>query len=366
MITYSNIATKVWKSIASIDSPSTSSNMFSKDDISYLDYQVLQWQRSLPEPLQYTHPNSSEYKQNNTDPNAIGGRALHRQRLVLYLRANQMRISIYRPFLYSPNSIASTASAAFAQTVTDVAKDTIRILTHANQTSDIYRTQQITFNYFLLSALAVLFLAVSHAPVDFATLCRDEFSMALELIRTLSANSYVSRRLWRMIRGMKEVGPRLGLMANTSSESGGIGTKSATETRSPGTKGQQVQHDAHSSAAVAMAGLAAGHPIDESVFYSNPGFGSAGGMVGRGNDALGLRSPNGMANELTALFEAAGGYGNGMTAVGANVFLREAGPAADGPRLNHGGTVDGGGAGSNLNISWGNEEELTRIMRDLF
>jgi hypothetical protein len=98
-------------------------------------------------------------------------------------------------------------------------------------------------NYFLTSALAVLFLAVAHAPAEFNTQVRDEFHMALDLVRGLSTTSYVSKRLWKTIKMLKEVGPRLGLNININNE----------------------PSDAHSSAAVAMAGLA-GHQVDEMTF----------------------------------------------------------------------------------------------------
>jgi hypothetical protein len=67
--------------------------------------------------------------------------------------------------------------------------------------------------------------------------------MALDLVRGLSTTSYVSKRLWKTIKMLKEVGPRLGLNINTNNE----------------------PSDAHSSAAVAMAGLA-GHQVDEMTF----------------------------------------------------------------------------------------------------
>ena len=108
-----------------------------------------------------------------------------------------MRILIYRPVLHTATTILSHLD--FAHTVVKVAKDTIRILTYINRTSDIYRCQQTIFNYFLISGLAVLFLAVAHAPAEFSATCRDEFYNALDLVRGLSAQSHVSKRLWRTV-----------------------------------------------------------------------------------------------------------------------------------------------------------------------
>ncbi|KAF1837184.1 fungal-specific transcription factor-like protein [Decorospora gaudefroyi] len=296
MISYSIIGSKVWKSVADI----AHQDKISKEDISFLDFQVLNWHRSIPDSLKFAHPDSGK----QVEPPA---RVVHRLQVVLYLRANQMRILIYRPVLHTATTIMENFE--FAQTVVTVAQDTIRILTYINRTSDIYRSQQTMFNYFLLSALAVLFLAVAHAPAEFSQQCRDEFYMALELVRGLSSNSYVSKRLWRTIKTIKEVGPRLGLVIRNDEA-----------------------HDAHSSAAVAMAGLA-GHSIDELALFPNGRHGSS------------LDTPHGMASDLTTLFEAAGGIFN----------LNGYGGSST--ELSNGEFVNGFGQ---------ENDELARIMRDLF
>ena len=116
-------------------------NNFSQvEEIGYLDYQIIQWQKSIPAELQL--PTTADPKSSS--------RALHRLQILLYLRANQMRILIYRPVLHSASSIQENMS--YANIVVELAKDTIRALTHLNQTTDIYRMQQVLFNYFLISA----------------------------------------------------------------------------------------------------------------------------------------------------------------------------------------------------------------------
>lgn len=296
MISYSIIGSKVWKSVADV----AFQDKINKEDISFLDFQVLNWHRSIPEPLKFVHPDSGL----QVEPPA---RVVHRLQVVLYLRANQMRILIYRPVLHTATTIMENLE--FAHVVVKVAKDTIRILTYINQTSDIYRSQQTMFNYFLISALAVLFLAVAHAPAEFSQQSRDEFYMALELVRGLSSNSYVSKRLWKTIKTLKEVGPSLGLAVR-----------------------HDDRHDAHSSAAVAMAGLA-GHQVDEMALFSN------------GRNGNNLDTPHGMASDLTTLFEAAGGtfqlngFGGPSTEIANGDFVNAFGQEND---------------------------ELARIMRDLF
>ncbi|CAG8959452.1 hypothetical protein HYFRA_00001350 [Hymenoscyphus fraxineus] len=349
MIGYSRIGSKVWRSICSFKS--TPLNI---EEIEFLDYQILQWQKNIPQTLQL--PTAAAPQTNS--------RTIHRLQILLYIRANQMRILIYRPVLHSASSIQENLN--HASTVVELAKDTIRALSHLNQTTDIYRAQQVCFNYFLTSAIAVLFLASCHAPVHFSALCREEFYMALDLVKGFSNKSWVSKRLWKTIKGLKEVGPKLGL--------------------------DEVQHnnsrdEDHESAALAMAGLA-GHEIG-----NLGGNGYQGGVNGVGvNGQHAKSSPDGyqMSHDMTTLFEAALGSvngnagngntgnvpGNGVSAPGGGVggvgYVLNEVPGDQGMQVpqQHGG---GGGVSQhpgNLNgiasSVFGGDEELYRQLRDLF
>ncbi|KAF8853247.1 fungal-specific transcription factor-like protein [Acephala macrosclerotiorum] len=321
MIAYSRIGSKVWKSVCSFSpTPSPTLNI---EDIGYLDYQILQWQKSIPSELQLPTASSPP----------ASSRAIHRLQILLYLRANQMRILIYRPVLHSASSIQENPS--YAATVVELAKDTIRALTHLNQTSDIYRAQQVCFNYFLISALAVIFLASCHAPVHFSALCRDEFYMALDLVKGFSTKSFVSKRLWKTIKGLKEVGPKLGLNPDIH------------------THAQLSAEDPHSNAALAMAGLA-GHEISGMGINGFVGGDGSGTGVTNGNSPM-----NGfqMSCEMTSLFEAAlGSVGiNGTNGSGANGNGGGYVQIQDGDAL--------AGIGSNV---FGGDEELYKQLRDLF
>ncbi|OBT83536.1 hypothetical protein VE02_07799 [Pseudogymnoascus sp. 03VT05] len=310
MISYSRIGSRVWRSVAGFDNLAPTD--IKKEDIGYLDYQIIQWQKAIPPELQLPTNGSPQ----------------------------SMRILIYRPVLHSANSIMENLS--YAQTVVELAKDSIHALTHLNQTTDIYRAQQQCFNYFLISALAVIFLASCHAPVQFSSLCKEEFYLSLELVRGFSSKSYVSKRLWRTIKGLKEVGPKLGL----------------EQEQAPVARGGSLD-DPHSSAALAMAGLA-GHEISGMHgFMGQDGRGGSNGGNGHSVSAVGNSPINGfqMSHEMTNLFEAALGAGTGL----------------------HGGypgpsQMDDGGVSSGENMvgmagganAFGGEDELYRQLRDLF
>lgn len=296
MIAYSRIGSKVWRSVSTFTSP-----LLNIEEIGYLDYQIQSWQKSIPSSLQLSPSPPT--------------RAIHRLQILLYLRANQMRILIYRPVLHSASSIQENLS--HAGTVVELAKDTIRALTHLNTTTDIYRCQQVCFNYFLTSAIAVLFLASCHAPVHFSALCREEFYMALDLVKGFSTKSWVTRRLWKTIKGLKEVGPKLGLVTD-------------------GDRG-------HEDAALAMAGLA-GHEIQ--------------GFEGVRGSPDGFR----LSHDMTSLFEAAlGSVGVGVGVEGRGGYASGIGDAGGG-----GGDLNGNGVNGIGSQVLGGDEELYRQLRDLF
>ena len=178
-----------------------------------------------------------------------------------------------------------------------------------NQICDLYRTQQALFNPFLNSALAVLFLAVSHTPALFAQDVREEFYLALEFVRGLSKGSWISKRLWKTIRELKEFGPKLGVVPKDADQS----------------SSQYQQLDPNRSAAVAMAGLA-GHNVDElALLQGNNGDGWSGATGASG-------SPDNVANDWTSLFEAAGAFkaaGEGVSRDGQDGIFDAANQAAE-------------------------------------
>lgn len=360
MARFCEISSRVWRTVSKTPTAANDgSGSVNQSEMAYLDYQVIEWHHSIPPMLKFEHP--SQPPSVDQPPS----RGSYRLRVILYLRANQMRIHIYRPVLHSATSIMQNREQA--QNVVDVAKDTIRVLTHVSQTSDIYHTQQALFNPFLTGALAVLFLAVSHTPALFADNVREEFYMALDLVRALSKGSPISERLWKTIRHLKEVAPKLGLVADKDNTQQALQplkqasqappTPQSQSQPQPQTQSQpqsKPETDPSRSAAVAMAGLA-GVDVNEIDLYNN-GSGSAGQnawSAATGHSS----SPEGMANDLTSLFEAAGGLqamgqqGHGVLNGNAASVVQDSSPQY----------VEGfeGGGGSG-------QEGLTGIMDELF
>jgi len=338
MIDLNVIAARVWRAIGT---DQTATNGVSKEEISYLDYLIKQWHQNLPQQLQYTHLSHDRQEAASSSPGE------YRLRIVMLCRRNSMLVQLYRPVLHSVTSIISNRPQA--QEVVNVAKETVRTLSHINQTSDIYRSSQVMFNAFLTTALAVLFLAVSHAPALFADQVREEFYMALDLVRGFSRGSTVSKRLWKTIRILKEVGPKLGLPTRDG-QNGADGIS---------------EDDPNRSAALAMAGLA-GHNVDEAALYGPNSTILGGGQWGFDASSLAGGSPEHMANDLTSLFEAAGAFhGNGYPSATMSV-----GGTAGYPSPFPGSTTRSAKeAATPASVDWagyGEEAELSRIMRELF
>ncbi|KAI4592866.1 hypothetical protein KJ359_010313 [Pestalotiopsis sp. 9143b] len=229
MVSYSKLSAKVWRLVRHFE-PNMALDL-RQNDIEELDRQIKQWYTEVPAEVQLEledwesmPPEISSAMHTQKDYN------LQRLQIWTYLRLNQIRTWLHMPILHTHSSIMENLRGA--EQAVKLAKNTIKYLTHLNSTTNIYRKIQVFYHQFLTSAIAVLFLASCHAPVNFSAACRDEFYMALELVRDLSNKSWVSQRLWRTIKSLKEVAPRLGLA--------------------------EVD-DPHSSAALAMAGLATGH-----------------------------------------------------------------------------------------------------------
>lgn len=190
MVGYGQLCSKIWEAIPPFGS---ASQTIPDDTAAILDLKTQDWLDSIPPHLRLRHPRLG------LAPRAQP-RLPHRLRALLYLRGNYARILIYRHHLMSTASIAANPQNAWL--VVDIAQDTIQVLVHLHATTDIYKRQQNVFNYFLLSALAVIFLAVCHAPEIFSMPCKRTFSDGVELVRGLSRHNIVSKRLWKSIRGM--------------------------------------------------------------------------------------------------------------------------------------------------------------------
>ncbi|KAI5859290.1 hypothetical protein GGS23DRAFT_328490 [Durotheca rogersii] len=208
MINYSKLSERVWRIVRNFE-PNAALGV-RPTDIEELDCSIKQWYTEVPRETQLELANWEALPRYLNPPVHIQKEYdIQRLQIWTYLRLNQIRTWLYTPVLHTHSSIMENMQ--FAERVVKLAKNTIRYLTHLNNTTNIYRKIQVFYHQFLLSAISVLFLASCHAPVNFSASCRHEFYMALELVKDLSSKSWVSQRLWSTIKSLREVAPRLGL-----------------------------------------------------------------------------------------------------------------------------------------------------------
>lgn len=188
MISYARLSTKIWGLVVGWQSRSREAT---SEGCAYLDAQVQEWVRSIPRELRFD-PAGPDH----TD------RAMMLQ-VLLALQANQLRILVYRQNLLSSGRIAE--DIAGASTAVETAKSTVHMLDYFSRVSGIYYQRPEPFNYFLISALAALFLAVLHAPSHFSQSCRPEFYTAVDMVRRSATRARTSRRLQKIIRSLKRI-----------------------------------------------------------------------------------------------------------------------------------------------------------------
>ncbi|KAF2026753.1 fungal-specific transcription factor domain-containing protein [Setomelanomma holmii] len=212
MVAFARLCSRVWDALPPYGS---SLQLIPQETEDYLDFITQNWLQSLPQGLQFRHPRLGLAPCRQP-------RQLHRLRTMLYLRGNYVRMLVRRHHVLTPDNIK--ADIQNARLVVDLAKDSIHVLVHLNETSDVYIREQSIYHYYLLSALAVVLLAVCHAPNTFAETCRDPFVSAVELVKGFSRHSTASRRLWKSIRGLlplvKSLSARFGSAAQDSCNAG--------------------------------------------------------------------------------------------------------------------------------------------------
>ena len=191
MISYARLSTKIWTLVVGWGNQSREAT---SERCAYLDTQVQEWVQSIPHELRFDPSWRSPAGAEHTD-------RIMMLQVLLALQANQLRILVYRQHLLSTERIQEDMTGA--TTAVETAKSTIHMLSYFSRISDLYSQRPEPFNYFLISALAALFLAVLHAPGRFSHTCRPEFYAAVDMVRRSATRARTSRRLQKIIRSLK-------------------------------------------------------------------------------------------------------------------------------------------------------------------
>ncbi len=176
------------------------------DSFEFLNFQVEQWRKKALEGLDFIHPKDSENLDIQRLPESMP--------TLLYLRANQLRGLLLRPFFMSNSNLE--ASSRLAGPGLELALDTIHVLSNINNRTDIYRKQLPLFRHFLASSVALILLIIAHKVQNYSISYSDLWTQflpshinegitrAVDLATAYAHSSTVSHRLWEQLTSMLE------------------------------------------------------------------------------------------------------------------------------------------------------------------
>ncbi|KAK4063629.1 hypothetical protein Trihar35433_8337 [Trichoderma harzianum] len=204
MTSYVDFGSRHWNSV--VDNHGEIKAAFDDEAFDRLDDEVNRWPKTFCFDLQ---PQNLEARLlqfvSGEVPDKVRGPLI--ASTILYLRANQIRILVMRPILFSLRSILNHSHRVAG--LIEIAQDTIHKLVQLDRCSDLYRKHQVILNHFLSSATSVFFLALAQRGrlekqgIDHTastslslTSLRETLFMAFDLIRSYSSMSPASQRLW--------------------------------------------------------------------------------------------------------------------------------------------------------------------------
>lgn len=193
MISYARLGARIWGLVIGW---SSRSRQATSESCAFLDTQVQEWVKSIPPELRFDPNWRSPSGAEHSDRTMM-------LQVLLALQANQLRILVYRQNLLSSERIADNSSGA--SIAIETAKKTIHMLDFFSRVSSIYFQRPEPFNYFLISAMAALLLAVRHAPSNLSQTCRPEFYIAIDMVRRSATRARTSRRLQKIIHSLKRI-----------------------------------------------------------------------------------------------------------------------------------------------------------------
>lgn len=159
-----------------------------------LDIEADQWalSTSIDYPFARERDDSSHYKRAHMDE--------FHEAFVAVCR-NQLKISLYKHNLFSPDSVRQNLFLSHKAVFS--ASHSIRTCRHLQTATAMYKPQAVHFNFFVLSAVAALYLAIKHAPLEFSYARRDIFT-GLEILTEMG-----SERLCEKVRTLENAIKRL-------------------------------------------------------------------------------------------------------------------------------------------------------------
>lgn len=120
---------------------------------------------------------------------------------------NQLKIGLYKHYLFSSDNVCQNPH--LSHKAVSSASDTIRSCSELRKATPMYEHQAVNFNFFVLSAVAALYLAVRHAPLQFCNAPRDIFT-GLEILKACCTSGMGSERLCEKVSTLEIAMKKLG------------------------------------------------------------------------------------------------------------------------------------------------------------
>jgi len=128
-------------------------------------------------------------------------RRLRHFNIFFEIRANQMRLSLYKHSLYTPNNVLKYPN--FARRAVQVATKNIRVLSETRDSScDIDEFLRLHCYFFLTSSLVSLHLAIRNAPRQFSNSLL-EYTTGLKILKSISVASIASEKLRKSVQTLE-------------------------------------------------------------------------------------------------------------------------------------------------------------------
>ncbi|KAL4929513.1 fungal specific transcription factor domain-containing protein [Aspergillus undulatus] len=204
MTSYCAISSKIVNATASLP---VNEDFYNEEQFEFVNYQIERWQRSALDDIQ---PDlSAEASIIGDPPNLI--------RIMLYLRANQLRILLLRPLFFSEAPVKPDQSQLSAGVETAVS--IISLLTELDARTDIYSRLHPFFSHFLASAASLLLLNITYSGVASTSFgvsvtrdVRGPIKDALSLTAAYSESFPSSSQLYRRVLCILRVLTRLRIL----------------------------------------------------------------------------------------------------------------------------------------------------------
>jgi hypothetical protein len=241
MIPFAKLSGKAWQMSNDFSNskkePADADVDLVREQIDYLDYQVLQWQKQIPAPIRYCHgvteiascgyDSRGDYHHDigrhdgnerssgtDSDRAATTSRRHFYLAVVLFVRSNQLRNLIYRPLLQSAARIRTHPEHTL--TALTIARDSLQAFADLDSRTDLLHTHATFFKHFIVSSLGNLLLIVVHAAaatteadtdtdIDLWAPIRETFHVAAALLRKLSMRSGPVLRAWDRLKCLEDL-----------------------------------------------------------------------------------------------------------------------------------------------------------------